>query len=124
MLAEPPSARDIDWHGKKGGLLKQFWAALESILTLVLVVVAIAGTAYHSFRDGGLISQGFGKISDAYINHPLVALAATIALFFAVRGWRSRKEMGARTKTFDYFVYVLMAIGIYFIGHYILTGEL
>ncbi len=93
------------------------------MITLVLVLAAIVGISYHSFREGGWLSQGFGKISSAYINHPLIALAATIAFFFAFRAWRSRKELGARTRFFDYFVYVLMAVGIYFIGQYVLTGE-
>jgi hypothetical protein len=104
--------------------VKQFWAALESLLTLVLVIIAIAGIAFHSFREGGLISRGFSMITDAYINSPLLALGATVALFFAVRGIRERQAKGARTRIFDYFVYVLMAIGIYFVGHVILTGEL
>lgn len=103
--------------------MKKFLAALEATITLALVVVAIAGIAYHTFREGGLLSQGFGKLSDAYINHPLIALAVTITVFFAYRAWRERKIRGANTKFFDYVIYGLMAVGIYFIGHYTLKGE-
>jgi hypothetical protein len=103
--------------------VKQFLAGLEALVTLALVVVAIAGITYHTFRDGGLLSQGLGKISDAYINHPLIALAATIAFFFSYRAWRQRKVSGKDTKLFDYFVYVLMALGIYFIGNFAIKGE-
>jgi len=103
--------------------VKQFLTGLEALVTLVLVVVAIAGITYHTFREDGLLSQGFGKISNAYINHPLIALAATVAFFFSYRAWRQRKVSGTDTKVFDYFVYVLMAVGIYFIGHYTIKGE-
>ena len=103
--------------------MKQILVVLEAMVTLVLVVVAIAGVAYHSFREEGWVSQGFGKISAAYINHPLIALAVTIAAFFAFRAWRNRKIRGERTKFFDYVVYALMAVGIYFVGHYTLTGQ-
>ena len=103
--------------------MKQFLTALEAIVTLALVLVAIAGIAYHTFRDGGLLTQGLGKLSDAYINHPLIALAVTISTFFAYRAWRQRKVSGRDTRFFDYFIYLLMAVGIYFIGHYTIKGE-
>ena len=103
--------------------MKKFLMALEALVTFVLVVVAIVGIAYHGFREGGLVSQGFGKISAAYVNYPLAALAFTITLFFAFRAWRDRKVRGTRTKAFDYVIYALMALGIYFIGHYVITGE-
>jgi hypothetical protein len=102
--------------------LKQILVVLEALVTVVLVLVAIAGVSYRAFRDGGWISQGFGKLSDAYMNYPLIALAVTVAAFFAYRAWRSRNVRGARHRYFDYLIYVLMAVGIYFIGHYALTG--
>ncbi|MEQ1775883.1 MAG: hypothetical protein ABL891_19065 [Burkholderiales bacterium] len=103
--------------------MKQILVVLEAMITLVLVVVAIAGISFHSFREGGWIAQGFGKISDAYINYPLIAIAVTIAAIFGFRAWRGRKIRGTRTKFFDYIIYALMAVGIYFIGRYVLTGE-
>jgi ABC-type dipeptide/oligopeptide/nickel transport system permease component len=103
--------------------LKQVLAALEAMVTLVLVVVAIVGIAYHSFREGGLIAQGFGKITSAYVSYPISALAITILAFFAVRAWRNRELRGTRASNFDYIIYAMMALGIYFIGHYVITGE-
>jgi hypothetical protein len=97
---------------------------LEALVTLILVVVAIVGISYHCFRDDGWITQGFGKITHAYVNYPLMALAATIAAYFGFRAWQNRKLRGLRTNYFDYVVYALMAVGIYFIGHYVLKGEL
>lgn len=106
-----------------GKRLKQFLAVLEALVTVVLVLVAIAGISYRAFRDGGWLSQGIGKLSDAYMNYPLIAISVTVAAFFAVRAWRSRDIRGSRHRYFDYLIYVLMAVGIYFIGHYALTGD-
>jgi len=103
--------------------LKQVLVALEAIITLALVVVAIVGISYHTVREGGWLSQGFGKISDIYINYPLIGIAATVAAIFGFRAWHSRKLHGQRTKFYDYIIYALMALGIYFIGHYVITGE-
>ncbi len=103
--------------------MKQLLTVLEALVTVVLVLVAIAGISYRAFREGGWLSQGFGKIADAYMNFPLIALAVTVAAFFAFRAWQARKIRGTRHRYFDYLIYVLMAVGIYFIGHYALTGE-
>lgn len=96
---------------------------LEAIVTLVLVLIAIVGICYRTFRDGGWLERGFGKVSDLYINYPLIAIAVTVAAVFAFRAWQTRKIRGGRGRFFDYVIYVLMAVGIYFIGHYILTGQ-
>ena len=103
--------------------MKQILVVLEALVTVVLVLVAIVGISYRAFRDGGWISQGVGKITDAYMNYPLIALAVTVAAFFAFRTWQARKLRGARHRYFDYLIYVMMAVGIYFIGRYALTGE-
>ncbi len=103
--------------------MNRILVVLEAMVTLILVVVAIVGVSYHSFREGGWISQGFGKIADTYVNYPLIAIAVTIAAIFGFRAWRGRKIRGARSRFFDYVIYGLMALGIYFIGHYVLTGN-
>jgi hypothetical protein len=103
--------------------LKQFFVLLESLVTVVLVLAGVGGIGYRTFRHDGWLSQGFGKLTDAYLDYPLIALGLTVAVFFAYRVWRERRNQGRRGKIFDYLVYVFMAAGIYFIGHYVLTGE-
>lgn len=104
--------------------MKQFLAVLESLITIVLVLAGIAGLSYRSFRAGGWFTQGVSKVADAYITYPLVAIAVTVVLALVYRSWRARRASGQRTRIFDYLVYVFMAAGIYFIGHFIVTGEL
>jgi hypothetical protein len=103
--------------------LKKLFIMLESLITIVLVVAGLAGLSYRTFRDDGWLAKGFEKISDAYISYPLLAVAATVALAFAVRTWLARRSLGKRGVHFDYILYVFMAAGIYFIGHYFLKGE-
>ena len=103
--------------------MKQAMAALESLITIILVVVGIVGVAFHGFKVDGWISRGFGKVADAYINFPLMALGLTVALFFTYRAWHNSKSSRGG-KLFDIVVYFLMAAGTYFIGHYVIRGEL
>jgi hypothetical protein len=104
--------------------LKQFFAFLESLITVILVLTGVIGISYNCFRENGWLKQGFGKLTDAYLDYPLIALGITVALFFAFRAWRDRQSQGRGGKSFDYVVYVFMAIGIYFIGRYVLTGTI
>ena len=97
---------------------------VESLVTVALVLVGVIGISYRAFRDGGWVTQGLGKVADAYVHYPLLALSATIATFFAYRAWTTRRGHGRGGKIYDYVVYVMMGAGIYFIGYYVLTGSL
>jgi hypothetical protein len=103
--------------------LKQFFSFLESLITIVLVLAGVAGIGYNCFRDGGWLQQGAGRLTDVYLDYPLAGLGATVAIFFAYRTWLDRRNQGKGGKAFDYLVYVFVAAGIYFIGHYVLTGK-
>lgn len=104
--------------------MKQAFAALESLITIILVVSGIVGLAYHGFREDGWVSRGVGKVADAYINYPLIALGLTVALFFSYRAWNDSKSAGRGGKIFDILLYFLMAAGTYFIGHYVISGKI
>jgi hypothetical protein len=104
--------------------LKKFFTLLESLITILLVIAGLAGISYRTFRDDGWLMQGLGKITDAYITYPLIALGVTIAVAMSMRAWLRRRNLGKRGVHFDYILYVFMAAGIYFIGHYILRGTL
>jgi hypothetical protein len=103
--------------------VKQLFSGIESLVTITLVLAGIVGITYNAFRDGGWISQGFGKITDAYANYPLVALGLTVAMFFSYRAWRNATASGGGGKIFDLLVYVFMAAGTYFIARYVIKGE-
>ncbi len=104
--------------------MKQFFAFVESLITIILVLAGVTGIGYNCFRDGGWLNQGASRITDVYLDYPLAALGATVALFFAYRTWRNQRNLGKGGRAFDYLLYVFMAAGIYFIGHYVITGKI
>lgn len=89
---------------------------------MVLVLAGVVGISYRSFRDGGWFMQGFGKVVDAYVSYPLIAIGTTVALYFVYRAGYLTMAQGQGGKRFDLVVYALMAAGIYFIGHFVLRG--
>lgn len=103
--------------------MRQIFESLESIVTVVLVFAGIVGVAYHGFRDGGWVEQGFGKVTGAYVQYPVIALSLTLVGIYAFVKFRQRKMSGGRSKFFDYIIYALMAAGIYFIGNFVVIGS-
>ncbi len=103
--------------------MKQVFGAVESLITIVLVIAGIVGIAYRSVREGGWISQGFDKATDAFSHSPLIALGVTVALFFSYRAWHNATASGKGRGFFDLLIYVFMAAGTYFIAHYVVKGE-
>lgn len=104
--------------------MKQALAALESLITIILVVAGIAGLSYQAFRDDGWVSQGFGKVADAFMHFPMIALGLTVAMFFSYRAWRNATRSRGGGKLFDLLIYVFMAAGTYYIARYVIKGEL
>lgn len=103
--------------------MKQVLAALESFVTIILVLTGLAGISFKTFREDGWLSQGFGKVANIFVDFPLVALGLMVALFFSFRSIRNAAaSRGGRV--FDSIVYALMATGTYFIAHYVLKGEI
>lgn len=103
--------------------MKRFFAVLESLVTIVLVLAGVIGVSYRSFREGGWFMQGFGKVVDAYVSYPIAAFGVTIALYFVYRAGHLNFAQDRSGKRFDYIVYALMAAGIYFIGYYVVNGR-
>ncbi len=103
--------------------MKQVLSALESFVTIVLVLAGLAGLCFQTFRENGWLSQGFGKLTDTLIDFPVIALGLMVAMFFSFRSIQNAAaSRGGRV--FDLIVYALMAAGTYFIAQYVLKGAL
>ena len=101
--------------------MKQALSALESLITVALVIAGIVGMSYQAFRDGGWLTNGFNQVVDLYVHRPLIGLGLTVALFFSYRAWQRSAESGRGGKFFDLIIYALMAAGAYFVACYFFT---
>lgn len=103
--------------------MKEYLAYLQSFAVIGLVLCAIGGISYHMFRDGGWIEFAVGNIWDVSMEYPLIAIPVIAGAFFLGKMWRdNRLAHGYHSKLPDYFVYLLMAIGVYFVGHFLVRG--
>jgi len=102
--------------------------AIESIVyffAVILVLTGIAGVSYHLLREEGWIETMLGNIWNMEIQSSMIAVPVTIAAFIMFRLWHRNQVIHSSTSRLpNFFVYALMAGGVYFIGHYAVTGSL
>ena len=99
---------------------------LESFVIVVLVIAGIGGILYHVFRQAGWGTVIVDRALELYFLHPTPMISATIVAIVAGVFWHERRAAtGKYNKKFPtYVLYVLMAVGVYFIGRYAIRGTL
>lgn len=105
--------------------MKQILEFLESFVVMALVLAGLAGISYHMFRDGGWMESILGNIWNFQAKYPLIALPVLVGAIILGIMWRNhRLATGHVGKLPTLLLYLLMAAGAYFIGHYAIRGEL
>jgi hypothetical protein len=103
--------------------VKQYLEYIQSLAVIILVLSAIGGISYHLFRHGGWIETAIGTAWDAGVRYPLIAVPVILGAFVLGKMWRdNRLAHGYQSRLPDYLIYVLMAAGAYYIGHFFVRG--
>lgn len=86
------------------------------ILAFGLMLTGITGLSWEVFREGGWGERVLGATWQATIHKPMVMLPVVIgAVALLALFMRGRLTVGKGNPFSDAFVYVLMALGVYFI---------
>ena len=105
--------------------MKHVFVYLQSFVVVVLVMAAIFGMSYHAFRDDGWLEKVTGHILSLEMQYPLIAIPATVAAILVFRMWRrERLARGRHSQLPNIVIYLLMAVGLYFIGQFFVRGSL
>ncbi|HSQ05582.1 MAG TPA: hypothetical protein VLN59_16195 [Burkholderiales bacterium] len=105
--------------------MKRVFEYLQSFTVVVLVLAAISGVSYHAFRDDGWVENVTGKIWSLEMQYPMIAIPATIAAILVFKMWhRERQARGRHHQLPNIVIYVLMAVGLYFIVQYFVRGSI
>lgn len=98
---------------------------LGSLLIGALVLLGIGGMAYHLFRDDGLIAQGMGALWEAHYQAPVMTVILIIAAIFLIKKLHLAQIGGKRQSGIpDFVLFAFIAIGIFFLGRLVTTGQL
>jgi peptidoglycan biosynthesis protein MviN/MurJ (putative lipid II flippase) len=105
--------------------LKRIWEYLESFVVIALVIAGISGVLYNLFREDGWLGLVLSKYWEFQFTNPVLAIAIVIIVILLAVWWRDRRvAKGQISRIPAIFLYALMALGAYFIGHYAIHGTL
>ena len=90
-----------------------------------LILLGIGGSAYHLFRDGGWLSQGLGALWEAHYKAPVITVVLIVAAIFVVKALHTAQVGSKReSKLPDLLLFTFIAVGIYFFGRWLTTGQI
>jgi len=105
--------------------VKETLLYLESFVVMALVLTGLAGIAYNLFREGGWLERGIGNVWGYTMQYPLTVAFVVVAAIGLGIWWRhDYKTLGSRRKAPTIVLYLIMASGVYFIGHFAIYGTL
>lgn len=106
--------------------MKQFLDMLESFVIIVLVIAGLAGLSYRVFRGGGWFEAALERVAAIVFQNLAVSVVVAVGVIIPLVIWHDRRAAkgvhGKRLPTI--ILYLLMAAGAFFIGHYAVVGTL
>lgn len=96
-------------------------ATLLSVLNIGLMLLGIAGVAYHTFSPNGLGSRLLDKAFSSLFSLIIVAIVA-IALYALNRYLSGNQNEGA-TKRGNFLMYIMIGLGAFFLFRLLTTGS-
>ncbi|HLD09421.1 MAG TPA: hypothetical protein VJB68_05190 [Methylophilaceae bacterium] len=96
-------------------------STLAAIARIGLMLIGIAGIAVEIFRDNGWLKQLLRKIFDSSMGIVYVLLG--IAAIYILNRWMATADGKASSGKGDLPLYIMMAIGAFFLYNLITTGS-
>lgn len=104
--------------------MKQALDYIISFVTIGLVLMGLGGVSYNMFREGGWLVSFVGKVWDAQLENPLIAIPVTLGVAFIGKMWYDKQvEHGKTSRLPDVLIYVIMAAGVFFLWRFFSTGS-
>jgi hypothetical protein len=105
--------------------VKQIFDIVQSFVMMALVLAGILGLIYRTVKEEGWFGTVVDKTWNAIVDHPLVTIPLLIAAAVIGKLWHGHQvEKGYTSKLPNFFLYGVMAAGVYFIWHFISTGTI
>jgi Ca2+/Na+ antiporter len=105
--------------------MKSLLNTLGSVLIGALIMLGIGGTAYHLFRENGLLAQGMGALWNAQYEAPVMTVVLILAAIFVIKALRGAQVGNKReSKIPDFILFAFIATGIFFLGRLLTSGHI
>lgn len=96
-------------------------SVLIATVRMTLVIAGIAGIAIEMFRENGWLSTLLGKLFASTTSMLLIPVIIFIMWF--LNRWISSPNKSETKKSGDFPMYIMMAIGAYFLIRFYITGN-
>jgi hypothetical protein len=95
-------------------------AIVTSIVSFLLIVLGLIGLGIEFFKDGGFIKTLFGRLFESTAG--MLLIPVIIAAGWLFNRWTSSPSKTEKTKAGDIPMYVMMAIGAFYLLRILFTG--
>lgn len=94
---------------------------LAAVGRLILVLIGLVGIAVEFFRDDGWLKQAISKLFDSSVWYLYILFGA--AALYLLNRWMATSDGKASSGKGDLPLYIMMAIGAFFVFRLITTGS-
>ncbi|OYY50636.1 MAG: hypothetical protein B7X95_02440 [Methylophilaceae bacterium 17-44-8] len=95
-------------------------STIMSIVSFLLMMLGLIGLGIEFFKDGGLIKTLFGKLFESTVGMLMIPVIIFAGWLF--NRWTSSPSKTEKSKAGDIPMYIMMAIGAYYLFRIIFTG--
>jgi membrane protein insertase Oxa1/YidC/SpoIIIJ len=96
-------------------------ATLAAVGRISLVIIGLIGLSVEIFRDNGWLNKLLGKLFSSSVSLAIIPIAILVIYF--VNRWLSSASDGKASVKGDLPLYLMMAIGAFFLFNLITTGS-
>lgn len=94
---------------------------LAAIGRVVLMLIGLIGIALELFREDGWLKTLFGKLFQSTTS--MMAIPVIILVLWLINRWLTSPNKSETSKSGDLPMYVMMAVGAYYLFRLITTGS-
>jgi len=96
-------------------------SVLFAVIRMALMIAGIIGIAFEFFREDGLLANLLGKLFESTTSMMLIPVI--IFALWLLNRWISTPNKSETKKSGDLPMYIMMAVGAYYLFRYFTTGS-
>lgn len=116
-----PQKKDPNKYSKNADIeADTLLKTLSSLAGIILVFIGLAGVAMEFFKDDGWLKTALSWLFDSTTH--MMFIPVIILVLWLLNRWMSSAAIGEKKKSGDMPMYIMMALGAFYIFRLVTTG--